>query len=286
MGRLRSWLGKRQPATLLLIRRYRATFGHWPNLVRPRSYSEKLLYKRLFDRRPLLRIWADKVAVRDHVRDRLGTDEHLIPLFGVYATPDEVAAAPLPDRFVLKGSHGSSWVKVFGRETPRDPAMLRALAADWLARDYHAQTGEWCYGGIPPRVIAETLLEEESGQPVNDYKLLCFNGEPRLVQATQDRFTDLKASMFDMDWRHLDLRQWRQPPVVDMPRAATLDTMVALARKLAAETDFLRVDLYQSGGRVYFGELTNYPFGGFVRFNRPEWDDVLGAWWRVPWRYR
>lgn len=281
----RSWLGRREPETLRIARVYRRVFGRWPNLVRPQTFSEKLLYKRLFDRRPLLKVWSDKLATRDYVRARLGTDQHLVPLIGVFDTPDEVARFAFPDSFVLKASHGSGWVRVFGPDTPRDPAGLRALATEWLGQDFGARKREWGYRGVPPRVMAETLLEE-GGRLASDYKLMCFNGEPRLVIATQDRFAELKVSFFDMAWRQLKVRQWTEPPVVGMARPAMFDTMVAIARQLSAATDFVRVDLYESGGRVFVGELTNYHLGGFAPFDPPEWDAIVGSWWRVPRRYR
>jgi hypothetical protein len=269
------------------MRRYRQAFGRWPNVVAPRRFSEKMLYKKLYDQRPIMAVWTDKLAVRDHVRDRLGTDRHLIPLLGVYQTADEVAAAAghLPGSFVLKASHGSGWVKVFRPGTPRAADDLRALAAEWLGGDYATISNEWAYRGLSRRVMAEQFLEN-GGRIASDYKFLCFNGVPRLVMATQDRFSAFKASTFDLDWREVSLRQWHHPPVIDLPRPSTFDEMADIARRLSAETDFVRVDLYEAGGRVYFGELTSYHFGGLVGFEPPHWDRDLGRWWRVPRRYR
>ncbi|MCW5717765.1 MAG: hypothetical protein KIS68_08050 [Bauldia sp.] len=170
-----------------------------------------------------------------------------------------------------------------GRATKR--GELQALAAEWLARDYGAFADEWAYRNLPRRVIAETFLEN-GGRIASDYKFLCFNGDPRLVMATQDRFTALKVSTFDLDWREVSLRQWTCRPVENLPKPATFDEMVDIARRLSAEADFVRVDLYEAGGKVYFGELTNYHFGGTVPFDPTHWDIDLGRWWRVPWRYR
>jgi len=269
------------------MRRYRQAFGRWPNVVAPRRFSEKMLYKKLYDRRPVMAVWTDKLAVRDYVRDRLGTDRHLIPLLGVYDTADAVVDAlpNLPPSFVLKASHGSGWVNVFRRDTPRSAGDIHAMAADWLGRDYATISDEWGYRDLARRVIAELFLEN-GGRIASDYKFLCFNGVPRLVMATQDRFSAFKASTFDLDWHEVDLRQWRYPPVVDLTRPETFDEMVDMARRLSAETDFVRVDLYEAGGRVYFGELTSYHFGGLIGFDPPHWDVELGRWWRVPQRYR
>ncbi|MCW5713584.1 MAG: hypothetical protein KIT43_03600 [Bauldia sp.] len=89
-GGPRAWISARQPAVLRAMRHYRGIYGRWANLVAPRRFSEKMLYKKLFDRRPMLAVWTDKLLVRDYVRDRLGTDRHLVPIIGVYDTAEQV----------------------------------------------------------------------------------------------------------------------------------------------------------------------------------------------------
>jgi len=281
---LRSRLRALRPAAIASIQTYRQVFGRWPNIVRPKTFNEKVLYRKLFDRRPILKVWSDKVAVRAFVRERLGGDEHLIPVIATYSDAAMLDPAGLPDRFVMKASHGSAWVKVFRPDTPRDPEAMRGAARSWLATDFGVRTGEWGYRGIPRNIVVETLLEDRGALP-NDYKFYCFDGKPRLLIVANGRFTDLRAGSFDMDFRPLGLRQW-QLPLYQGERPASFGRMAEIASILSAGTDFVRVDLYEANGKVFFGELTSYPMGGTIPFDPPEWDAELGRMWKQPRRYR
>ena len=52
--------------------------------------------------------------------------------------------------------------------------------------------------------------------------------------------------------------------------------MLGIAEVLGEDTDFVRVDLYDLGGRIVFGELTSYPYGGVDEFRPASFDRVLG----------
>lgn len=55
-----------------------------------------------------------------------------------------------------------------------------------------------------------------------------------------------------------------------------LDEMIALAERLSTGHKFLRVDLYNTNGRIYFGELTFYPASGLEKFAPKESDMMIG----------
>ena len=60
----------------------------------------------------------------------------------------------------------------------------------------------------------------------------------------------------------------------DLP--SNLSEMIRLAETLSANYKFLRVDLYNVNGKIYFGELTFYPAAGMGAFIPEEWDEKLG----------
>lgn len=273
---------------------------------RPRTFTEKVRYKMLRDRRPLLVTFADKAAVRDHVAAVVG-EGYLPRCHGLVRDPGELAALELPEAYVLKPTHGSGAVVVVSPEAPADARLpearwswvyahvrpehaergqLVAIARHWVGQLYgQGPNREWVYGQVPPQVLVEEFLRGPDGAVPDDYKFFVFHGRCHFVQVDSGRFGHRTQDFHRPDWEHLPLSggpAWADPP---HPRPARLEEMVAVAERLAAGTDFVRVDLYHLPGRVVFGELTNYPAGGDSPFTPRRFDAVFGEPWTVPRRY-
>jgi hypothetical protein len=266
----------------MLVGRYIRYFGRLPPLFRPRTFTEKMLVRLLFDRTPRLTFFADKLAVRDYVRDRLGGTEHLTTLYAVIDEPSQIGDLELPTRFAMKPNHLSHALRLVTDGTTVDRTELEALAATWFRRNYFHELGEWAYRDIKPRVLFEELLEPEGGPPV-DYKFQCFNGEPRFLSLISGRFGGGQTlDIYDMDFRPLPARQ---DLPLSVPQAIVpppnFSRMLDIARELSAGVSFVRVDLYNLAGRIVFGELTNYPGAGLIRFRPRRWDRIYGDFWRL-----
>lgn len=274
--------------------------------ARPVTFTEKVRYKMLRDHRPLLVTFADKAAVRDYVAARVGAD-YLPQAYGVLTDPAGLLALDLPDRYVVKPTHGSGTVVVVSPEAPADArlpgsggawvychvrpeavsrAKLVAVAAEWLEQLYgQGPNREWAYGLVPRQVIVEELLAGPDDGIPEDYKLFVFHGRVRFVQVDAGRFAHRTQDFYTRDWEHLGLSggpPWAASPP---PRPERLDEMVGLAERLGAETDFVRVDLYSLPDRIVFGELTSYPAGGYSPFFPGWWNREFGRGWTVPRRY-
>jgi hypothetical protein len=258
-------------------RRYRRVFGRWPNLRHPQTFSERLLQKILWDRNPRLTQFADKVRVRDYVADRIG-HAYLTTLYAVVSRPEDIAALSLPSAFVMKPNHLCGAMKVVREGERIDRQELATLAATWLPRNHYYLLNEWAYKDIPPRVLFEELLVAPDGH-LDDFKFWCFHGEPRLLQLDRDRFRRHRRNYYDMAGTLLPLRVMYDPFPGPFALPPNFATMIELARRLSEGVDFLRVDLYNVGGRIVFGELTNYPEGGQGRCEPASWDAELGRYW-------
>ncbi|MEA2660958.1 MAG: hypothetical protein QOH08_530 [Chloroflexota bacterium] len=267
----------------MLLARYVRNFRRPPRLLRPRTFNEHVLVKLIFDRDPKLTLFADKLAVRRYVAERLGGEEHLTTLHAALERPEDIRGLALPSRFIMKPNHLSGRVKVVRDLATVERAELERLGATWLRQNLGFDGGEWAYRNIPPRLLFEELLDFE-GRPPDDYRFYCFGGEPRMISLTRDRLgPDPTNTLYDERLRLLPVRQVsplnRHVPVEHEPPPA-FDRMLEIARRLSAGTDFLRVDLYNLGGRIVFGELTNYPSSGLRKFDPPSFDLTLGSYWR------
>ena len=261
-----------------LIFRFLKRHGYAPNLLSPNTFSEKLLHKMLFDRRPILTMFADKLAVRHYVEQRLGGKEHLATIHCVFARANDLYSFCFPSRFVLKANHGSGWNYIhYGGEFNR--VRLVQVSRRWLQSNFGLVMDEWCYNDIKPRVFCEEYLGIDHASPV-DYKFYCFSGIARFIEAHFDRHLCHKCNIFDRDWNLLDVRllsPWK-PDARVTPK--NLAQMISIADRLSEGIDFVRVDLYDLGDRVVFGEMTNYPTAARARFEPQEWDAIFGSYWR------
>jgi hypothetical protein len=271
----------------------------------PVTLNQKLHWKLVKDRRPLLTTFADKVAVRDYVSHTVGP-EVLPRLYAVVTDPAELDPTRLPAEFVVKPSHASGLVWIVADlarlrcegsarpearsfTTTRDALdwdRLVATCREWLAINYADKALEWAYRNIPPRIMVEELLLDPDGRIPPDYKFFVFHGRVRLVEVHSDRFDDHRCSIVLPDWSSVAARGDTRPAEHAPPRPASLERMVHIAEALAQETDFVRVDLYDIAGRIVFGELTSYPGGGHVIYSPESFDAELGRFWTVPKNYK
>ena len=253
---------------------YRRAHGRWPAAA-PRTFTGKVNWRVVHDRRPLIGQLGDKLAMKDYAAEVLPA----LSIPRVLWTGTDAAAlagVELPGRWVLKPNHGTMRVHV-GRGRP-DPAELRRVTAGWLDEPLHRTRGEWVYSQARRLLFAEEFLGD--GAPPADHKFLVFGGTVRLVQVDTGRFADHRRRLYTPAWEPVDVAEDVAPGPVTPPPAA-LDAMVKTAEALGAAFDFVRVDLYEVDGEVWFGELTPYPGGGLDRFD-PALDALLGSYWQLP----
>ena len=261
-----------------IARRYYRTYGRLPNLLAPKSYSEKIQHRKLFDRRPLLAETSDKFAMRAYAARILGED--LAPAIYYRTTdPSSIPFATLPKRFVVKATHGSGWQRIVTDRDALDTVALIESCERWLRTDYSHTGDEWFYAGITPQIIVEEFLDDGTGHPPSDVKLLVFNQRVRVVQIDSDRFRKHRRAFFDMQWNKLPIYDKKGMLEGEVDRPSRLDDIIACAEALAHETDFVRVDCYQVGSRIVLGEMTHCPGTGLSPLYPAIWDDRWGAMW-------
>lgn len=259
----------------------RALFTYYvrafPRFSRPVTFNEKVNWRILNDRRPLLEWTCDKLAMKEYAEK-----------FGIVRIPEtkwvgtgvrELAGAELSGHWVLKPNNRSGAI-FFGHGKP-DIESLVSATGDWFksfeARNLH----EWAYSKARPLILAEELLGVP-GSPPPDYKFFVFAGEVAAVQVDVDRHTAHKRRLYLPDWTPLEVSYGKYPLAPIEPVPVNLDKMIAAASTVGGSFDFIRVDLYNIDGDIFFGELTPYATSGLDRFVPREFDAELGAKWKLP----
>ncbi len=268
------------PKRISTALKFKRLLGYRMNLAAPKTFNEKLHWLNIHDRRPLHTQCADKYAVRRYVKGKLGP-EYLIPLVFHSEDPADLIPEKFPDSpFIIKANHDSSG-GVFVREKSRvDWAGLRKKFAKRLRINYYYENGEWQYKNIRPCILAEKLLTDEDGNIPADFKLFCFNGKVIFIQLDLDRESDHKRNMYDTQWNLLEFKYVYQNGRT-YPKPVVLDKMVQLAEMIGKDFEFVRVDFYNIGEKIYFGEITFHPESGFGKFIPGSWDRTYGDMLRL-----
>lgn len=265
------------PDPWMLKLQYRIKLGRKLNLRDPQRYTEKLQWYKLNHRDPLMTKCSDKYNVRDYIVSK-GLKNILTNLYAVYSDVDEINLDLLPNKFVLKTTNGSG-TNIFCKDKSNfSLEKAKKSLNEWLKRDNYSSGREWSYKNINPKIIAEEFLEDENNRfgGINDYKFLCFNGKAKYIVFDVDRYIDHKRNIYDTKWNFIDVIT-DKPNLGDcVPRPDGLDEMLNIANTLAEDFPFVRVDLYWVNNKVYFGELTFYPWAGYVQFKPDEFDYKLG----------
>lgn len=270
------------PDSIMLPLQYRIKMGMWPKLKHPQRWTEKLQLYKMKYRNPNLPVCVDKYRVRQYV-EKKGLKDILNELYGVYDNADEIYFDKLPDSFVIKTTDGGGGnnVKLITDKSNVDIQSLREEVNSWLnIKDINAGR-EWAYTGIEKsRIIVEELLVNKVNPDagIEDFKILCFNGEPKYIIVDKDRYIDHKRNFYTLDWIRENVTTDHEQFDEEYPKPKNFERMMEIAKKLSEDFPFVRVDLYNLDGKIYFGELTFYPWGGYVKFTPDEFDYRLGSY--------
>lgn len=251
------------PDSIYTRLKFKKNLRRWPDLRKPRTFNEKLCWLKLHHRDSIMSTMVDKADAKQYVADIIGP-EYIIPTYGVWSHVEQIDFDLLPQQFVMKGTHDSGRVIVCADKSELDIKDACKEMQRSLDRDFYAITREWPYKNVPHRIIAEKFIRQSDGG-LTDYKFFCFNGYVDCVMVCLDRHIGSpKFYFFDKDWNFLRLnkRGVAAPDGFTLPRPEGIEKMFEIASVLSKNQPFVRVDLYNVDGKIYFGELTFYPDGG------------------------
>ncbi|WP_078429777.1 ATP-grasp fold amidoligase family protein [Alkalihalobacterium alkalinitrilicum] len=269
---------KTLPDNLYLKLLFRARLGKELNLRNPNTFNEKLQWLKIYDRNPKYTTLVDKYEVRKHVSNTIGK-EYLIPLLGVYDKVDEIDITTLPNEFVLKCTHDSGGIVICKNKNNFDVELAREKLRRSINKNYFYQYREWPYKNVNPKIVCEKYMVDESGKELKDYKIFCFNGEPKIIQVDFNRFTGHTRNLYDTNWNYLPTSfQYPTNPDIVINKPNRLAEMIKLARILAEGLTFVRIDFYSINDRIFFGEITFYPESGFGNFYPNTLGVEMGEW--------
>ncbi len=251
------------------------------NLKNPRTYNEKLQWIKLYDKNPLMPRCCDKYTVREYVESK-GCGDILNTLYWEGFDPKDIPYDSLPEKFVIKVTHGSTFNILVTDKSKLDREKTEKLLNKWLKAKFIACYGEWFYGKVKPRIIVEKFLEDSNTDDLLDYKVFCFNGKAKLFDIHSGRFSEHRRNVYDINWKFLENVhfKYKHDNVIEKP--AVFDELVKYAEILSEDFNHARVDFFVVNGKIYFGEITFTNGAGFDHITPHEFDEEMGDMLTLP----
>lgn len=259
---------------------YKLQTGYCVDLKCPKTFNEKIQWLKLYDYSPNYDSLVDKANVKTYVKDTIG-EEYIIPTYGIWSNVDDIDWTMLPDKFVIKTTHGSGGQDVCickdKKYFNRDKAVAKLKKS--MLKNTYWYGREKPYKNLEPKVMAEMLLGD-GNQDVPDYKFMCFNGKVKCLFVCTNRRSKsgLNVTFFDTCWKRLPFERNHPADPNEIPKPKSFDLMISLSEQLSKNLKFSRIDFYEYNGKPYFGEITLYPGSGYESFSPEEWDLTLGNW--------
>jgi hypothetical protein len=239
------------------------TRRRWPSFKHPKDLSERILSSMLSEDFLRYADLADKVKAPEYVKSK-GLEKILLKHYGVWKRADDINLEALPNKFILKPNNGSGGHVICRDKSSFDFDAAKRILQSNLDRGCH-YAYEPHYNLIEPRILCEELLDLGEGRVLTDYKFTCVKGKiADIFLAGENSKGERKYATVDLNWNPLPytLDSFLLTPLP--PKPEKLDEMVEYAKILSEDFDFVRVDLYEHEGKVYFSELTFSPWGGFM----------------------
>ncbi|RGB78255.1 hypothetical protein DXA39_00340 [Anaerococcus nagyae] len=268
-----------------LIEWFKSTTGENVNpLIDPKTFNEKIQWLKINDSSALKTLCADKYNVRSYVSDKVG-DEYLVPIYGCWDRFEDINFSELPNEMIFKSTTGSARYKIIKNKKNINFKELQNIFKSWQYLPFGYAGMEIHYLDIDRKIMCEKLLDMD-GPSVADYKFHCFNGKPILVEYISDREGESHLeTWFDTSWNKVniikdDKLSFNHKDIPESPK--NLDRMLQLAEVLSEDFIYVRVDLYQIEGKIYFGELTFTPANGNHKWKGNKSQNLVGSLLRLP----
>jgi len=257
---------------------------YWPDFCTPRSFDEKLNWLNLFWRHPLKTLCGDKYTMRSYVREN--SLENVLPtLLGVYEDSTEIDFENLPERFVLKCTHGCGFNIVCKDKGKLNIEETKRRLSAWMKVDFSKRYGELHYSDMKPRIICEEFLDDLNSELPSDFKVYCFDGKAHCTMACTERTLHGRAKydFYDLEWKtKLPYSKTSLLANRSIPKPEAYDEIIAAAETLSKPFMFVRMDFYSIQGKAILGEMTFTP-NGCIDLNITDLGQrVLGELIRMP----
>lgn len=260
---------------------YRKATGKILDIENPKLFSEKIQWMKIYDSTTIKSLLSDKYEASKYIEKNFKGRIKTVPILGVWEDANDIDFKLLPQKFVLKCTHGSAMNLIIKDKEKINIKKITKKLNAWLKLDYATMNGmyENQYTAIKHRIIAEEFIQEMDGK-LHDYKFHCFSGEPKYCQLIGDRTPnshEYQHAFYTMNWEKTNI-SYNNHKIYknDFEMPEKFEEMKKIAKDLAKGFKYVRVDFYLINNEIYFGELTFTPDSGIFIFNDKDIDEKWG----------
>lgn len=256
--------------------------GKHLELDNPSEFVEKLQWLNLNLYTEKYKDFVDKYEVRDYVKDKIGAD-YLVDFIAIYDDVDKIDFESLPNQFALKGTHGSGYNVIVDDKSKINIPEVKQTLKKYLDSNYYYKYKETIYKDVEPRILAEHYLDQSDSENIIDFKFFCIHGEPKYIWVKTFSDGKFRNCYYDLEWNKLTGDTNKKDYLSkNIPKPKNLNELISIAKKLSQDFIFIRVDLYSINGKIYFGELTFFPYAGLKRITVERLNKELGDLMELP----
>lgn len=256
---------------------YKKVFNKKLNLKNPETFNEKIMWLKLnlYYKNSIITKCVDKVMVREYVKEKIG-DSILVPVIGIYNDEKEIDWSKLPKQFVLKINTGCGYNIICKNKENLDEQEVKKTIRKWMKEEFYLKYADYQYRWVKKKILCEQFL----GENIRDYKFFCFNGNPEFFYISEGlgEHENTKMGYYDINGNDLGVKR-EGYEVITKENAkipVNFDDMIEISKKLSEDFPFVRVDLYNIDGKIYFSELTFIPTGGMMKVKPEKYDEIWG----------
>ena len=259
---------------------FRKRLGYELDLENPVSFCHKLVWKKLYDRNPLMVPTSDKIAVVDYVFQILGEEAKPLIKKKYWSGNDlNIPFDDLPEKYVVKATHGSKWNLFVTPEMDKEYVLKKCRY--WLNRSRGRRINDPTQYAVPRGIIIEEYATEPNGDFLIPYNFHVIHGRVEMITVYQgDYRREYTVTVYDPNWHRLDVT-WNYHNNPPSERPVKFQEMIEIAERLGADFDYVRIDLHAPGDRLLFGEISHIPVGGWIPIQPRSYDFEFGDKWHL-----
>lgn len=246
---------------------YKNRTGKKLDIKNPKMFNEKLMWLKLYNYNKNPKIWklVDKYTVREYLLEKGISEKNLPKLLHKYNSVSDINFEKLPKKFALKCTHGCGFNIICDNKEELDYNKTKQKLNKWLNTKFGYRTAELHYMHQKPCIICEKYIEGDNEGFPWDYKIYCFNGQPKVILVCTDRKSGYKTHFYDERWNKLSLRDNQDKEQIKKPNS--LEEMLKISKIISKEFPFVRIDFYEQNDIPIIGELTFTPSSCTALYN-------------------
>jgi len=256
---------------------YSDIMGKELDLKNPKDFNQKIHWLIVYKYGEKEAELYDKLRVKQYLKNLAIPDLHVAELYATYKKVSQIDLSKLPDKFVLKTAHGSSHSFICVDKSLFRLSEVKKHLDKALRTNYEKRICEYFSVNTTKIILCEEYIDDKTDIIPLNYKFHCIHGKTIIIDIIRKHGNnDTRYDCVDRNWESVNCSVEEPISKGTTQKPQNYDRMLEIAEQLAQPFPCVRIDLFNAGGKIYFGEFTFTPFDGNIKNFTQETLDRLG----------